>query len=594
MEGFVMKWLKNKSIGAKLGFLAGLPLCLLLFSAAFNSLVSSRSVSSFETASSDVFSQSASITRAESALRSQESSILKMLIADDERKMKELLSDIEQRRKESADILAQFGNTPLDQAMRDHLDGVKNSEAELVKIQDDTLRLIKLKRTGEARGKFLNELEPITREYNDRLRGLSEYLTDMAGLTRDEITRRSDKVIFMNWAISLAAVILSAVFGLIVSKMITKPINAIREKIGAMAGGDLSVDFTDSGGDAVSLMSNALEEMAQTLRRVVSVSQDSGVRIADAARGFSSISQKANASLEEFRSNVEEFSSNMRMLASVGEEVNASVGEVAAGAQTTVEKGVNITGKINDAMSAGENGKHAVHNVTEGINEVSDSAAAATGAVFQLSDRTRQIQSFVQQIGSIANQTNLLALNAAIEAARAGETGRGFAVVAEEVRKLAEESNAAAKNIEGLAISITSDLATITSHAQENAVSCDNVKELSRETEDAIAKMLENLSEIATATEDLAAVAEEQAAASEEISESVRGMSVKIGESATVSDNIRVSVAEVASTSEKVAENAESLSRLSSDLGNELAFFKTNGGKDSRNASRFAGLRQAK
>jgi methyl-accepting chemotaxis protein len=158
--------------------------------------------------------------------------------------------------------------------------------------------------------------------------------------------------------------------------------------------------------------------------------------------------------------------------------------------------------------------------------------------------------------------------------------------VAEEVRKLAEDSNAAAKNIEGLAATITSELATITKYSQDNVVSCDNVKVLSGKTEDAIAKMLENLHEISAATEDLAAVAEEQAASSEEIAESVQGMSVKIGGSATASGNIRASVAEVASASERVAGDAENLSGLSVDLQNELAFFKMD--DDGANAQKTA------
>jgi methyl-accepting chemotaxis protein len=571
-----MKWLKNKSIGAKLSFLVALPLCLLLFSTMFNYNSSSRSVRNFETAYNNVFSQSTNLMQVRSNLNFSLRAIFKMIMVEDMQGMEDLHSQIEERRKLSADLMSQFEKTPLDETIKGYLADVKDLENDLVKEQDEIITLALQNRNDEAKEKLLNELEPVAIEYNTRVRKLSEYLLKLTEITGAEVLEQSQMAILTSGAISLAAVILSVIFSLIVSKMITKPINAIREKIGAFAGGDLSVDFTDPGRDAISLMSQALDEMGGTLRRVVSVAQDSGMRITESAHNFSSMAQETNASVEEFRGNVEELSSNMSMLSSAGEEVNASVEEVAAGAQTTAEKGTDIARKVNDAMSAGENGKHAVHNVVEGINGVVESSAAATGAVLKLSDRTRQIQSFVKQIGSIADQTNLLALNAAIEAARAGDAGRGFAVVAEEVRKLAEDSNAAAKNIEGLADTITSELATITKYAQDNAVSCDNVKVLSGETEEAIAKMLENLHEIAGATEDLAAVAEEQAASSEEIAESVQGMSVKIGGSATVSDNIRESVAEIAKASERVAKDAENLTRLSFELQNELAFFKMN------------------
>ncbi|MDR3164889.1 MAG: methyl-accepting chemotaxis protein [Synergistaceae bacterium] len=569
-----MRWLKNKSIKTKLSFLVGLPLCLLLLSTVFNYQTSSQNAYNFESAYENVFSQSTDLMQARSNLNAAQRSIFKMILINDGDEMRELHAEVEARRKQNAEFLGKFAKLQLDETTRGYLNDVENLKDELAREQNEVMEAALRYENDVAEKKLLTELEPIAVEYNLKLRKLSEYLVKMADITGTEVLRQSNTAILTSCAISLMAVILSIIFSLIVSKMITKPVAVIREKIGAFSNGDLSVDFADPGRDAISLMSRALDEMVKTLRRVVSMVQDSGMHIADAAQNFSSMAQETNASVEEFRSNVEELSSNMSTLASAGEEVNASVEEVAAGAQTTAEKGTDIARKVTDAMAAGENGKHAVHNVVDGINDVSERAAASSGAVLKLSDRTRQIQSFVKQIGSIADQTNLLALNAAIEAARAGETGRGFAVVAEEVRKLAEDSNAAAKNIEGLASAITSELATITQYAQDNAVSCDNVKVLSSDTEDAIAKMLENLREIAIATQDLAAVAQEQAASSEEIAESVQGMSAKIGGSASVSNNIRNSVAEVASASERVALDAENLSHLSFDLQKELEFFK--------------------
>src|SRR5439155_24938671 len=87
---------------------------------------------------------------------------------------------------------------------------------------------------------------------------------------------------------------------------------------------------------------------------------------------------------------------------------------------------------------------------TDAIRQVADSSAQVASAIEDLSARWERIGGIVDTITGIAEQTNLLALNAAIEAARAGEQGRGFAVVAEEVRKLAEESQAAAAEISQL------------------------------------------------------------------------------------------------------------------------------------------------
>jgi methyl-accepting chemotaxis protein len=227
----------------------------------------------------------------------------------------------------------------------------------------------------------------------------------------------------------------------------------------------------------------------------------------------------------------------------------------------------------------------AVRRVVIGVGGVADSSTAATGAIMALGERARQIQNFVSQIGGIADQTNLLALNAAIEAARAGEAGRGFAVVAEEVRKLAEDSNIAAKNIEDLANTITNDLDTIVNAAQENANASTEARMLSTETETAIDRMIGFLREISVATQDLAAVSEQQAASSEEIAETIHGMTSKVGRMAESGENIRTGVSEVSSAAERVARGAENLAGLAGELQNDLSFFNVGSGKKGSGAS---------
>jgi methyl-accepting chemotaxis protein len=180
----------------------------------------------------------------------------------------------------------------------------------------------------------------------------------------------------------------------------------------------------------------------------------------------------------------------------------------------------------------------------------------------------------VEQIGGIADQTNLLALNAAIEAARAGEAGRGFAVVAEEVRKLAEDSNIAAKSIAELAGTITGDLDVLVNMSLENAKESENAKVLSHETEEIIGSMISYMREISSATQDLAAVSEEQAASSEEIADAVRNIADGVHRTSDAGENIRLGIGGVASAAERMAVGAENLSKLAVNLQGLLAFFK--------------------
>ena len=411
-------------------------------------------------------------------------------------------------------------------------------------------------------------------EYIAAFDALAQMLVRMANDVNAGAKAAADSAAMTIIIVSLVSALIGVVLAILISRRITKPLLDTQKSIESFAKGDLTSSFDTHGQDEVAVIAQNLQGMSESLNNVIGQVMNASLNISETSHEFSAMAEETNASVEEFRANVDEMGSNLDSLASASEEVNASVQEVAAGAQATAEKGTDIARKVDEAMVAGDEGVEAVRKAVRGISGVAESSGAATTAILELGNRARQIQSFVSQIGGIADQTNLLALNAAIEAARAGEAGRGFAVVAEEVRKLAEDSNIAAKNIAELASTITTELDTIVGFAQENAQDSNEAKNLSSDTETAINKMIVFLREIAGATQDLAAVSQEQAASSEEIAETIQNMATRIGRTAEAGENIRTSVTEVAAAAERVATGAEGLSTLASDLQSELEFFK--------------------
>ncbi|MDR1471308.1 MAG: methyl-accepting chemotaxis protein [Synergistaceae bacterium] len=412
-------------------------------------------------------------------------------------------------------------------------------------------------------------------KYISHYEELTTLLEKQADQSNNDVKKTADTAIFVIAIVSVIAIIAGITLGIVIAKMITAPITRTQRTIITFSQGDLTSEFETEGRDEIAVMGQNLQHMADSLTEIITSVKGSSENITGTAQEFSALAEETNASVEEFRANVEDMSNNLSFLASTGEEVNASVEEVAAGAQATAERGTDIARKVNDAMTAGENGMNSVRRAVSGIDGVAQNASEAAKSVQELGTRTRQIQSFVSQIGGIADQTNLLALNAAIEAARAGDAGRGFAVVAEEVRKLAEDSNVAAKNIEELAKTITGDLDHVVSISLDNAKASEGAKDLSRETEETIVNMLAYLKEISADTQDLAAVSEEQAASSEEIAEAVQNIASKVASTAEAGENIRSGVVEVANAAERMEQGAEGLSKLADDMQNLLSFFNT-------------------
>jgi methyl-accepting chemotaxis protein len=199
---------------------------------------------------------------------------------------------------------------------------------------------------------------------------------------------------------------------------------------------------------------------------------------------------------------------------------------------------------------------------------VADGSREITTAIEGLARRSERIGGIVDTITGIAEQTNLLALNAAIEAARAGEQGRGFAVVAEEVRKLAEESQAAASQISSLIGEMQNETNSVVIVVEEGARRTADGVSTVRETRDAfqridtaVAAMSERVAEIAAASQQISADSErmqdeiaEVASVAEESSASAEQVSASTQETSASTQEIASSASELAVTAERLNE----------------------------------------
>lgn len=252
----------------------------------------------------------------------------------------------------------------------------------------------------------------------------------LASVEQNSNTSRSGIILFSVFALAIGAA--SAFF---ITRSITMPVSTMMSGVKNLANGDFSKEISVKSRDEIGELAEAVNATREQLKLLIA-------DIAGIAQTLAAHSEELAASAEEVSATVEEVASTTTQVAATAEKSMENTGITLRESQ-----------KVIDVASQGGD---TVNKTVDKINSISNSSAVVGEAIQTLGGLSSRIGNIINVITGLADQTNLLALNAAIEAARSGDQGRGFAVVAEEVRKLAEQSANAAKEIGQLITQIQS------------------------------------------------------------------------------------------------------------------------------------------
>lgn len=259
-------------------------------------------------------------------------------------------------------------------------------------------------------------------EYNELLLKAIKIRTDRAEAINNQAQQQSRLGFIMMAGAFAVALVITLITFVFLRRVVINPLRGVVERIGLIAGGDLTAPVQQWGRNEIGTLSSNLQAMQQALVKTVGTVREGAVAI---YQGSSEIS----AGNTDLSSRTEQQAAALEQTAASMEQLTATVKQNAENAHHASQLAADASGKARD-------GGEIVNGVVSTMTNISNSS--------------KKIAEITTVINSIAFQTNILALNAAVEAARAGEQGRGFAVVASEVRNLAQRSAQAAKEIEGL------------------------------------------------------------------------------------------------------------------------------------------------
>lgn len=380
------------------------------------------------------------------------------------------------------------------------------------------------------------------------------------------------KILFFVLLGAMIPIVLAAYW---LSNQIVNPLKKLENAAGNIADGDVrAVDIDIHSKDEIGNLATSFTTMNNQLRELVAQINKSAEEVSVASSELSTGAEQTADTIVHVAETIGTVAeSSIKQTDTINHMVDLVRG-MADGIRGIAENSENMQGVSKKAGHAAVDGGAAIERAINQMDKIESTVAESSKAVEVLGQRSKQIGDIVGTIASIAAQTNLLALNAAIEAARAGEQGRGFAVVADEVRKLAEQSQAATSEIAQIIGEIQTDtdraVNAMNAGTQEVRVGNEVVGVAGTQFKQ-IANLIEQVDDL---IKQLAAGADSIAQDSTTVLSAVEEVDKSTKNIATDIDSISASTEEQSASMEQISASSQGLARMAELLKNAIGKFK--------------------
>ena len=572
-----MKLINNLTVGKKVSVLVILSivfLCTIGYSGYHYLLKMNNNMESMHT---DRLMPVKLLNENHSHARAIEADLFKMMLTTDMGLKQSLKQDIDARVDTFNNNLANYEKTKLDPTEKEILPKLKSTLQEYKGSMSEVIALAMANENSKAYQLYTERAQKDAETFQKYITELAEYNAK----TADKINTENDedftkaKTIFLG--ILLTALTIMLAFSRLIIKAITVPLGKIAAHLTYFSDKDFSNDVPQEflvRKDEFGKIAFASNKVTESMRMLIRQMEESAEQLSAASEELTASAQQSAQVTTQVATAISEVAAGSGKQLSAIDDTSAVVEQMSAGIQQVAANTNNVAGTSDKTAVAAQEGNQAIETAVKQMNTIEQTVSKSATVVEKLGERSKEIGQIVDTISGIAGQTNLLALNAAIEAARAGEQGKGFAVVAEEVRKLAEQSQEAAKQIADLIGGIQAETETAVSAMQDGTKEVRKGSEVVNTAGKDFAAIATLVKEVSKEVQDISAAIQQMASGSQQIVDSVKSIDNISKNTAEHAQTVSAAAEEQSASMEQIAASSQSLAKMAETLQSAISHFK--------------------
>lgn len=506
--------------------------------------------------------------------RAIDANTLEMILSKDEDYQRKRLDEIQEKEAENNKLIEQYKKTFLLDSEKEKLALYEEYIGDLTQARSEAIQLAQDEKGDEAYNVFSKNVVTLRTTINNTLDDLQTINNDEAKSIYQKNKQSVKSAVTTLLLVSALVILLTIAVGLLIARMITKPLNDIKNLMETAKDGDFQVQGTYESKDEIGLLTASFNNMIGGLKEMIMSVGNISSTVAASSEELSASAEQNNSAIEHISSITEKLASGSNHQVNQIQESSTIIHRITNQTSEVVENVEQITKRALDTAAISNSGTATVETAAKQMKSINENVTELSSVFQGLSEHSAKISQINDVITTIADQTNLLALNAAIEAARAGDHGKGFAVVASEVRKLAEGSSNSAHQIKDLVALIQSETArtlqsmtTTTKEVKEGLAVVEQAGTSFMQINEAVQHVVDQIKQIGSAIHNLAKD-------TLEVQQAIHEVNGIAEEAAAGAQNVSATTEEQLASMEEIASSAMDLANMSEELQELIARFK--------------------